>query len=67
MKLLQTDTGKTIVSIILGLGFASMFRQICEKNNCLVIKGPKIKKMDKYYRIDKTCYKYEPYPVECKT
>ena len=66
MKLLQNDAGKTIISILLGLGFASMFRKVCEKNNCLVVKGPKIKKMDKYYRIDKTCYKYKPYPTECK-
>tara|TARA_B100000902_G_C26739753_1_gene635523 strand:+ start:280 stop:483 length:204 start_codon:yes stop_codon:yes gene_type:complete len=66
MKVFKTDTGRKIISVILGLGFASMFRRICEKNNCLVIKGPKLKKMDKYYRIDKTCYKYEPYAVECK-
>ena len=65
-KLLKTDTGRTIISIILGLGFASMFRRICKQNNCLVIKGPKIKEMDKYYRIDKKCYKYKPYPINCK-
>ena len=58
MRLFETDAGKTIVSIILGLGLASMFRKICNENNCLVIKGPKLKQMNKYYRIDKTCYKY---------
>tara|TARA_B110000259_G_scaffold49535_1_gene58100 strand:- start:5182 stop:5385 length:204 start_codon:yes stop_codon:yes gene_type:complete len=66
MKLLETENGKIIISVILGLGLASMFRKICNTNNCLVIKGPKLKEMNKYYRIDKTCYKYKPYPIECE-
>ena len=64
-KLLNTEVGQKIVSIILGLGLASMFRRICNNNTCLVIKGPKIVEMDKYYKIDKTCYKYNPYPINC--
>jgi len=66
-KLLKTDTGKNIISIILGLGLASMFRKVCKNNNCLIIKGPKSKDMNKYYRIDKKCYKYNPYPINCET
>ena len=65
-KLLNTDLGKNIISIILGLGFASMFRKICSKNDCLIIKGPKIKDMNKYYKIDKKCFKYNPYPINCE-
>ena len=42
-----------------------MFRKVCNNNNCLVIKGPKIVEMDKYYKIDKKCYKYNPYPINC--
>jgi hypothetical protein len=64
-KLLNTEVGQRIVSIILGLGLASMFRKVCSNNNCLVIKGPKIVEMDKYYKIDKKCYKYNPYPINC--
>jgi|TARA_Y100000389_G_scaffold2676_1_gene2646 hypothetical protein len=64
-KLLNTEVGQKIVSIILGLGLASMFRRICNNNTCLVIKGPKIVEMDKYYKIDKKCYKYNPYPINC--
>ena len=64
-KLLNTEVGQRIVSIILGLGLASMFRKVCSNNNCLVIKGPKIVDMDKYYKIDKKCYKYNPYPINC--
>ena len=64
-KLLNTEVGQKIVSIILGLGLASMFRRICNNNTCLVIKGPKIVEMDKYYKIDKKCYKYNQYPINC--
>lgn len=64
-KLLNTEVGQRIISIILGLGLASMFRKVCSNNNCLVIKGPKIVEMDKYYKIDKKCYKYNPYPINC--
>ena len=64
-KILNTEVGQRIVSIIIGLGLASMFRKVCSNNNCLVIKGPKIVEMDKYYKIDKKCYKYNPYPINC--
>ena len=52
-KLLNTDLGRKIISIILGLGFASMFRKVCESNSCLVIKGPKVKEMEKYIKLIK--------------
>ena len=65
-KLFHTDLGRTFLSIILGFGLASMFRKVCNMNSCLIIKGPKIKEMDKYYKIDKKCYKYNPYPINCK-
>tara|TARA_B100001123_G_C15050645_1_gene923453 strand:+ start:83 stop:289 length:207 start_codon:yes stop_codon:yes gene_type:complete len=64
-KLLHTELGRKIISIVIGLGFAGMFRRVCEKNNCLIIKGPKTHELAKYYKIDKKCYKYNPYPINC--
>lgn len=64
-KLLNTDLGRNIISVLLGLGFASMFRKVCTNNTCLVIKGPKTVEMNKYYKIDNKCYKYNPYPINC--
>ena len=40
-KLFNTELGQTIVSIILGLGLAGIFRKSCKNNNCYIIKGPK--------------------------
>ena len=34
-KFVHTKTGKTIMSIILGLGFASLFRKVCKEYNCI--------------------------------
>mgnify|MGYP001300307925 FL=1 len=64
-KLLHTELGRKIISIVIGLGFAGMFRRVCEKNNCLIIKGPKTYELNSYYKIDKKCYKYNPYPINC--
>ena len=64
-KLLDNSTGRIIFSVILGLGFASLFRRSC-KNNCVIIKGPNQKEISKnIYNFDKKCYKYSPVMVKC--
>ncbi len=34
-KFFHTTTGKYLMSIILGLGLASLFRKVCKDKNCL--------------------------------
>ena len=34
-KFLHTQTGKIVMSILLGFGLASLFRTVCKNNNCL--------------------------------
>tara|TARA_Y100000389_G_scaffold185312_1_gene204593 strand:+ start:93 stop:302 length:210 start_codon:yes stop_codon:yes gene_type:complete len=54
------------ISIILGLGLASLFRQACKGDKCVVIKGPKLQEIEKHiYKIDDKCYKYKPVPTMC--
>jgi len=64
-KLFNTDLGQTIVSIILGLGLAGIFRKSCKNNNCYIIKGPKKEELNYHYKIDDICYKYTRYPINC--
>ncbi len=67
-KLFKTKEGVIIVSIILGLGLASVFRQVCKGSNCIIIKGPSIDEVTRHtYKIDKDCYKYSPVVVECES
>ena len=63
---LNTNTGQIIVSIILGLGLATIFRKVCSGNSCIVVQGPKKSDIDKYYyKVNGDCFKYSPYAAPC--
>ena len=66
-KLLNSKMGQIIISIILGLGLATLFRKVCRDNSCVVIKGPTKEDVERYvYKIDSDCYKYTPYATQCE-
>lgn len=65
-RLLHTKTGKIVLSIILGLGIATLFRSSCKGRNCLVYYAPPLDEMkDKTFKYDGKCYTYEPKHVKC--
>ena len=65
-KIIKSEYGKIIISIIWGLGLAALFRKVCEGRDCLVIKGPKPKDVDnKIFKFDNKCYKYNSYTTKC--
>lgn len=65
-SLLSTRVGAIMVSIILGLGLASMFRRACKGDGCKVIHAPKASQIDGHtYRIDHDCFRYVPFDVPC--
>ena len=39
-RLINTSLGKIIISIMLGLGLATLFRKVCKDKNCITFKGP---------------------------
>jgi len=63
--LLNNDIVKIVISVIWGLGIATMFRKSCLNRNCVVIKGPTKKELQDSYRYNKNCYKYIPEATEC--
>ena len=66
-RLLHTELGQTFISILLGLGLASLFRKVCTERDCLVIKGPDIKETENnIYAFDGKCYKYKAKGTPCK-
>ena len=68
MKMMENESMVIIVSIILGLGLASLFRQACKGNSCIIAKGPNVKEISKkVYKIDEKCYKYTPYATKCSS
>ena len=60
----KSETGMKIISIILGLGIAGLFKMSCDSRSCIVYKGPDMsdKKKIKY---NKSCYKTEEVITEC--
>jgi hypothetical protein len=66
-RILEHPVGSVVVSIILGLGLAALFRKACTDNRCIVIKGPPVKEIQQFhYKLNDDCYKYEPYVVDCE-
>ncbi len=65
-RLVNTELGRTFISILLGIGLASLFRKVCNDKNCIVFNGPIISEFDgKIYKYGEKCYKYSASPSEC--
>ena len=64
MSLFKTPTGKTMTSIIWGIGIAALFYIACKEGGFLVVKAPE-GMSDGVYKFDDDCYKFSPYPVKC--
>ena len=41
-RIVNSERGKILFSIILGLGLATLFKESCKNSNCLVFKMAKI-------------------------
>uniref|UniRef100_A0A6C0CL79 Uncharacterized protein n=1 Tax=viral metagenome TaxID=1070528 RepID=A0A6C0CL79_9ZZZZ len=65
-RLLNSPMGRIIISILLGLGFATLFRKVCADGSCLQFDGPVISEVDgQTYEFGEYCYKYELQPRVC--
>lgn len=63
---MDNPVGRIIISVLLGLGLASLFRKVCSGKSCIMITGPNVEDTQKYYyKIDEDCYKYTPYVTAC--
>jgi hypothetical protein len=65
-RLLTTSLGKFFISILLGLGLATLFRKVCKDKNCIDFKGPILGDIDgKIYKHGEKCYEYTSASVPC--
>ena len=65
-RLLNTDLGRFFISVILGIGLATLFRKACTDKNCITFNGPVIDEVHgKIYQFGEFCYKYELVPDKC--
>jgi len=63
-NLLKNNMTKIVISCILGLGLASLFKKICVNDNCLIIKSPPDIE-GKIFKYKNKCYKYKAKSVMC--
>ena len=65
-RLLNTDLGRIFISILLGMGVATLFRKVCTDKKCIIFNGPIIGDFDKKtYQYDGKCYKYKTVASKC--
>ena len=65
-RLLTTPIGVMLISILLGLGLATLFRKACKGKECIDFNGPVISEIDgKTYKFGEECYKYSLQPTLC--
>lgn len=65
-RLINSAFGKIILSILLALGLASLFRKVCNDKNCIVFNGPVITEVDgKILKHGSKCYKYSMETDKC--
>jgi hypothetical protein len=64
--ILLSNEGRILISILWGLGLATLFRKVCVGRNCIVIKAPNIKTIKKnIYGFDGKCYKFNSQITKC--
>jgi len=65
-RLLNTEMGRFFISVLLGLGVATLFRQVCTGDKCITFNGPVISDIDdKIFKSDGKCYKYTTESAKC--
>lgn len=58
-RLFNTKTGVFFISLLLGLGLATLFRKVCNDKNCITFNGPVLGDIeDKIFEENGNCYTY---------
>jgi len=66
-RILHTPMGINVISILLGLGFATFFRKMCHDKNCITFNGPILQDIDgKTYKHGEKCYQYSYSSASCQ-
>ena len=67
-KFVHSATGRYVMSILLGIGLATIFRQTCVGKSCIVYNAAPAEEIDgKIYKFDNKCYKFEKSSATCDT
>ena len=65
-RLIYSNIGKYIISILLGLGIATVIRRVCKDRSCLVFKAPAMNKINnQVFKFDDKCYVFKEHGQKC--
>lgn len=65
-RLIYTDRGQIIASVLIGFAIALLFRKVCNDRNCKVILAPPLEHVQKtVFELEGDCYRYTPVPTKC--
>lgn len=66
-KVIYSEFGKYVISILLGLGLATLFRKSCHDKKCLSFVGPSIDKVEgNVFEFGGKCYSYKAKAKKCE-
>ena len=66
-RMLNSEQGKVLISILLGLGLASLFRKAIKLEDSFIFNGPILDEVEgKIFKQGDKCYKYESQNDKCK-
>lgn len=66
-RFFYTHAGQVIISVLLGLGIATLFRKVCNDKNCIEFRGPPISAVEnKIFHYDDRCYTYQSRATSCR-
>ena len=58
-RFFHTESGKVIISLLLGLGLATLFKRSCQGKNCIEFKAPNLEDIkNKKYKYGEQCFQY---------
>ena len=64
-KFVHTKTGRYVMSVLLGIGLASLFRVVCKDKNCIILKAKNSIDSNDVYQFNKKCYKFNSVSTSC--
>ena len=65
-RLLYSDVGRIITSILLGLGLATIFRRVCKNRDCLVFHAAPLDKIhNQIFKYNGKCYQFNETAQSC--
>ena len=63
---MKTEFGRILISVLLGLGLATLFRKVCKDRSCIVFKAVSLGKVKgQIFKFGEKCYKYTLDAEQC--